>query len=299
MAILNQAKYLSFDHLYAETVTVVDPTRLANGVAAHRFVTRKGGYPAAAGSYAAGLSIYDTYGVNSLTGYNNLELAGSVVIAATTGVVTGVGTAFSTELAVGSVVKIRGLDYVVKSIASATSMVVERLGGAPVEALAAVVATAAVAGTKYGIYTAGNTTFAGMGAAAETLGTLFVATAAGTGTGTLGHPVTRLEAKGGYSVDSASLNLDYQDRMNTSNTPLAPRVFPYQRTISIVTAGVGIVEVAPSQTFDIDSPVYTDTSGRASTTAGAGVILGRSLDVLTTSAADSGFIRVRLAGTAN
>ena len=60
MAVINQPKYMSFDHLYVETVTVTDPTNLNAGVGAHRFVTRTGAYPAA-GGYAAGVSIYDIY----------------------------------------------------------------------------------------------------------------------------------------------------------------------------------------------------------------------------------------------
>jgi hypothetical protein len=263
MAILNQAKYLSFDHLYAETVTVVDPTRLANGVAAHRFVTRKGGYPTPAGAYGAGVSIFNIYGVNSLTGYNDYTFTtpNSVAVAGTTLTAAAADIA---ELAVGAVVRVYPTaadatvftDLVVEELLSATTAKVRELG--------------------------------------TTEGTTPTAITAGAG-----KKVVRLEAKGGYSVDSAGLNLDYQDRMNTSNTPLAPRVFPYQKTLSICTNGIAIVEVGPSQTFDIDSPVYSDTSGRASTTAGAGVILGRSLDVLTTGASDSGFIRVKLSGVAN
>lgn len=251
MAILNQAKYLAFDHVYAETVVVSDLARIENGVAAHRFVLRTGAYPAA-GGYAAGVSIYDIYGVSALTGYPQRTLTGTVTIAETTGVVTGSGTAFLTEIAVGTHVQVGDVKYVVTEVTSNTAAVVAVLGGGSVEAVAG------------------------------------------------GATMVRLEAIGGYNVEPpAGLSLDYQDRMSPSTTPLAPRVFPYQKNLTVVTNGIAIVEVAPSQTFAVDGGVWADANGRAlSATTGAGVMLGRSLDALTTGALDTGFIRVKLgAGT--
>ena len=59
-------RYMSFDHQYVETVKVTDATRLASGVDAHRFVTRTGAYPAA-GTYAAGTTVFDIPGQGELT----------------------------------------------------------------------------------------------------------------------------------------------------------------------------------------------------------------------------------------
>lgn len=251
MALLNQPKFLSFDHLYAETITVTDPTNLVAGVAANRFVTRTGAYPAA-GGYAAGVSIFDIYGPGVLSGYERLTLTGTVAIAATTGVVTGSGTAFDTQLAVGSIVEVSSVQYRVTAIASATSATVERVDGAAVTVVNA------------------------------------------------GATAVRLEARGGYNVDSpAGTSLEYESRFNTSSTPFAPRVFPYQKNLSVVTAGIAIVQLAPSVTMTVDAAVYSTTSGMATTTAGAGVIVGRSLDNLITQASDVGYIRVKLAGVAN
>lgn len=250
MATINQPKYLSFDHLYVETVTVTDATRLSNGVAAHRFVNRKGAYPIA-GEYAAGVSLFDIYGPGVLTGYERLSLSGTVEITATTGAVSGTNTAFETELTTGALIEVAGVQYRVVSIASDTSLVVERVDGAAVTAV-------------------------GAGAAA-----------------------VRLEAKGGYGVDDpAGLSLEYESRFNSSTTPYAPRVFPYQKNLSVVTNGIAIVEVAPGENISVDTAIYSDVNGRATTTAGAGVLLGRSLDDLSTGPSDVGFIRVKLgAGT--
>lgn len=252
MATINQPKYLSFDHLYVETITVTDPTNLIAGVAAHRFVNRKGAYPTA-GSYAAGVSIFDIYGPGVLTGYERLALTGTLAITATTGAVTGTTTEFDTELEVGALIEVATVQYRVVSIASATSMVVERVDGAAVTTVSA------------------------------------------------GATAVRLEAKGGYGVDNpAGLSLEYESRFNSSTTPFAPRVFPYQKNLSVVTSGIAIVQLAPGKTIALDGAVYSDAEGRATpTAAGDNVILGRSLDDLTTGASDVGFIRVKLAGVAN
>lgn len=251
MAVINVPRYLSFDHLYVETVTVTNPANLVAGVASNRFVTRTGAYPAA-GAYAAGVSLYDIYGPGVLTGSETLALTGTLGITAVTGAVAGAGTAFTTELVAGSIVRVAGVDYLVKSITDATTMVVERADGAAV-------------GTVAG-----------------------------------GASAVRVEAKGGYQVESPSgISLEYESRFNASTTPFAPRVFPYQKNLSVVTAGIAIVRLAPSVTMTVDAPVYATSTGMATTVAGAGIILGRSLDNLTTGAADEGYIRVRLAGVAN
>ena len=249
MAVLNQAKYLSFDHQYVETVVVTDIDRINNGVHSNRFVKRSGGYPTVNG-YAAGISLFDIYGVRSLTGYPQITLTGTIAIAATTGVVTGSGTAFTTELSVGSVIQVAGENYNVVSIASNTSMVVELVGGGIVQAV------------------------------------------------TAGASAIRLEAKGGYDVNPpAGLDVGYEDRMNASGTPYAPRVFPYQRHLSLVTTGIAIVEVAPSQTIVVDDPIAVAADGKAAKHS-TGLIVARSLDNLVTGAADSGYIRVKLGNEA-
>jgi hypothetical protein len=249
MAVLNQAKYLSFDHQYVETVEVSDEDRIAGGVFANRFVKRNGGYPAANG-YAAGVSLYDIYGIRAITGYPELELTGTIAIAATTGVVTGSGTAFNTELYPGAVIKVLTETYTVVSIASATSMVVELVGGGAISAV------------------------------------------------TAGATATRLAAKGGYDVTgSAGLNLVYEDRLNASGTPYAPRVFPYQKHLSVVTTGIAIVEVAPSQTIVLDDPIASASDGKA-TKRTSGVVLGRALDSIITGANDVAYIRVKLGNEA-
>lgn len=251
MAVINQPKYMSFDHLYVETATVTDPTNLNAGVAAHRFVTRTGAYPAA-GGYAAGVSIFDIYGPGVLTGSEYATLSGTVAIA-DTGVVTGTNTAFTTELTLGSIVRVEGVDYLVEVITSATQITVSRSDG----------------------------------------GTLATVTA--------GKTAYRLEAKGGYQVESPSgLSLEYESRFNASTTPFAPRVFPYQKNLSVVTSGIAIVQLVPEVTIGVDGAVYAAANGFATpTAAGDEIILGRSLDNLTTAAGDVGYIRVRLAGVAN
>lgn len=245
MAVLNQAKYLSFDHQYVETVVVTDATRIANGVYANRFVKRSGAYPDVNG-YAAGISIFDIFGTRALTGYPQISLTGTIAIAATTGVVTGTTTAFLTELYPGAVIQVAGVNYTVVSVTSDTAAVVELVGGGVVGAVGA------------------------------------------------GATAIRLEAKGGYGVNApAGLNLSYEDRMNGSSTPYAPRVFPYQRHLSIVTTGIAIVEVAPSQTILIDDPIAVAADGKAAKHS-TGLVVARSLDNLTTGALDSGYIRVKL-----
>lgn len=101
----------------------------------------------------------------------------------------------------------------------------------------------------------------------------------------------------GYQVDDGS-TLVYEGQLNPSNTPYKPGVFPYQGLASIVTSGIVIVAVdAAAAAFAIDDAVYATTAGKATKTAGAGVILGRALD--TSAAATAGqYIRVKLGNEA-
>lgn len=62
-------------------------------------------------------------------------------------------------------------------------------------------ATALVSGTKYKIVTAGDTDFTAIGAADSNVGTIFVATGAGTGTGTAIQMVKRYNVKSGEESD--------------------------------------------------------------------------------------------------
>jgi len=77
----------------------------------------------------------------------------------------------------------------------------------------------------------------------------------------------------------------YEGESNPSTTPRKPGVFPYQSLLSIVTSGIAIVEVDSGSTFAVDAAVYADATGKGSSTAGAGVVLGRALDVITTAGA--------------
>lgn len=164
-------RYMSFDHVYTETVTVTNATALTNGVEAHRFVKRDGAYPTA-NAYAAGVNIFRIYGQGELTNK-------------------------------------------------------------------------------------------------------------------------------GYQVDDGS-TLVYEGQLNPSTTPLKPSVFPYQGLASIVTTGIAIVQVAPSQTITVDSPIFANVSGQATTgAAGAGkVVLGRALDAVTTAAGETSYVRVKLGNEA-
>ena len=54
-------RYMSFDHQYVETVST------SATIAAHRFVTRAGAYPANDGDFAAGVTIFDAPGQGQLT----------------------------------------------------------------------------------------------------------------------------------------------------------------------------------------------------------------------------------------
>ena len=260
MAVINSPRYMSFDHLYVETVTVTDPTNLNAGVGAHRFVTRTGAYPAA-GGYAAGVSIYDIYGPGVLTGSEYATLTGTVAIAGD-GVVTGEDTAFTTELTLGSIVRVEGVDYLVESFDEdnpETVITVSRSDG----------------------------------------GTLAIVTP--------GKKAYRLEAKGGYQVEYPSgLSLEYESRFNASTTPFAPRVFPYQKNLSVVTNGIAIVQVDPLDAggvvFNVDDAVYAAAGGYATSAAsgGSGIILGRSLDGdISIVENDICYIRVKLGGVAN
>lgn len=97
---------------------------------------------------------------------------------------------------------------------------------------------------------------------------------------------------GGYAVNDGS-TLVYEGQLNPSTTPRKPAVFPYQALLSVVTTGIAIVEVAATATFTVDAPVYADTAGRGTSTAGAGVILGRALDAVSVAGAGQ-YIRVKL-----
>lgn len=89
----------------------------------------------------------------------------------------------------------------------------------------------------------------------------------------------------------------YEGESNPSTTPRKPGVFPYQSLLSIVTTGIAIAEVDSGSTFAVDAAVYADATGKASSTAGAGVILGRAMDVIGTAGAGQ-FIRVKLGNEA-
>lgn len=118
-----------------------------------------------------------------------------------------------------------------------------------------------------------------------------------------GASIYRLYGQGeltakGYQVDDGS-TLVYEGQLNPSTTPLKPGVFPYQGLLSIVTTGIVIIEVAPGAgAISLDSPVWSDTSGRA-TTVGAGdsVVLGRALDSAAATTAGQ-YIRVKLGNEA-
>jgi hypothetical protein len=100
----------------------------------------------------------------------------------------------------------------------------------------------------------------------------------------------------GYQVEDGS-NPIYDGQSNPSTTPRKPGVFPYQGLASIVTTGIAIVEVDSTSTFTVDAAVYSTTAGAASSTAGAGVILGRALDAISVAGAGQ-FIRVKLGNEA-
>lgn len=89
----------------------------------------------------------------------------------------------------------------------------------------------------------------------------------------------------------------YEGQSNPSTTPRKPGVFPYQSLLSVVTTGIAIVEVDATSTFAVDDAVYSTTAGAASSTAGAGVILGRALDVIGTAGAGQ-YVRVKLGNEA-
>ncbi len=89
----------------------------------------------------------------------------------------------------------------------------------------------------------------------------------------------------------------YEGESNPSTTPRKPGVFPYQGLMSVVTTGIVIVQVDSGSTFAVDDAVYSTTSGTASSTAGAGVILGRALDAIGTAGAGQ-YIRVKLGNEA-
>ena len=105
-----------------------------------------------------------------------------------------------------------------------------------------------------------------------------------------------LTAKG-YQVDDGS-TLVYEGQLNPSNTPRKPGVFPYQGLASVVTTGIVIVEVdAAAAAFGVDDAVYATTAGKATKTAGAGVVLGRALNASVATTAGQ-YIRVKLGNEA-
>lgn len=231
-------RYMSFDHKYVETVTITNSTALANGVERCRFVKRDGAYPASAGAYAAGVSIFRLYGQGQLTekGYNVKDasltaLTGTLAIS-TAGVVTGTGTNFDPELTVGATISVNGQLFRVMARTSDTAATV------------------------------------------------------------LPAPAAAISGATGYIWPGT-----YEGKSNPSTTPRKSGVFPYQNVLSVVTSGIAIVEVDSTSTFAVDAPVYSTTTGTASSTAGAGVIMGRALDVIGTAGANQ-YIRVKLGNEA-
>jgi len=89
----------------------------------------------------------------------------------------------------------------------------------------------------------------------------------------------------------------YEGESNPSTTPRKPGVFPYQSLMSVVTTGIAIAEVDATSTFAVDDAVYSDATGKASSTAGSGLILGRALDIIGTAGAGQ-YIRVKLGNEA-
>lgn len=89
----------------------------------------------------------------------------------------------------------------------------------------------------------------------------------------------------------------YEGESNPSTTPRKPGVFPYQSLMSVVTTGIAIAEVDATSTFAVDDAVYSDATGKASSTAGSGLILARTLDVIGTAGAGQ-YIRVKLGNEA-
>ena len=106
-----------------------------------------------------------------------------------------------------------------------------------------------------------------------------------------------LTAKG-YQVDDGT-NLVYEGQLNPSTTPYKPGVFPYQGLLSVVTSGIVIVEVVNGAdgAFAVDDAVYATTAGTASSTSGAGVVMGRALDTSLANTAGQ-YIRVKLGNQA-
>jgi hypothetical protein len=89
----------------------------------------------------------------------------------------------------------------------------------------------------------------------------------------------------------------YEGESNPSTTPRKGEVFAYQNLLSIVTTGIAIAEVDSGSTFAVDDAVYADATGKASSTSGAEVVLGRAMDVIGTAGAGQ-FIRVKLGNEA-
>jgi hypothetical protein len=241
-------KYLSFDHLYVETVRITDATNAATGVPAYRFVKRNGGYPVA-GGYAAGTTVYTKYGTSAMQPFGVDNTVFTSALTAGDGVITASATNSTTVTVSGGANKIAG-----------GNSVYYFSNGVPV-----------LLGTVSSITNDTTIVLNANATAALSTATAF------------------------FFGPSQTESYLYP---NGSTTPLNSTIFKYQGFASVVTAGIAIVEVDSAATFAVDDPVYSTTAGKASNTAGAGVILGRALDAVTT-AGPSQFIRVRLAGVAN
>lgn len=95
----NNPKYLSFDHIYTETVTITDAAAKAAGVAAYRFVKRDGSYPAA-GGYAAGATIYTKYGLGTFQPFGIDNTVNTTGLTAGAGVLTSATNSTTVTLSV-------------------------------------------------------------------------------------------------------------------------------------------------------------------------------------------------------
>lgn len=249
----NNPKYLSFDHIYTETVTITNPSAKVNGVAAYRFVKRDGGYPVA-GGYAAGATIYTRYGLGAFQPFGVDNTVN------TTGLTVGAGVLTSTANSTTVTLSVQD-DALVAAKAAGTVSIYILVNGQPTSI--GTVSTYA-SGTSVTLGAGVNASYA------RTAVPYFFGPAVGEG---------------------------YQFP-NATTTPLNPNVFKYQGFLSVVTNGIAILEVDSTSTFAVDDAVYSTTSGTASSTAGAGVVLGRALDAVTV-AGPGQFIRVKLGGTAN
>lgn len=222
-------RYMSFDHEYAETVTL--PSNLWGiEIPAYRLINRKGAYPVA-GGYAAGITFYDAFG-ESLLNFQGYRVRPEQLP-------TFTGSAVFTYF---------DLDLETATEVTAPAVPVNY----PQDSI---------------IYDA------------EANNYYFVAAGAGITTVASDLPATLAL----LVAPNAILIPDFQEiYKGSSTTPLKPSVLKYQKYVSIVTDGIGIVEVDPaSGAIDIDTALYAGgTNGLANTTAGAGVLAGRSLDAV-------------------